>query len=397
MQKEVLYFSLGGAANHASTHFWNAQQSYFDYDAPSSSLEPPLIDHDVSFKAGVGTDGHETYTPRALLFDVRSEFGSMRQYNALYGADDEENARELWQSQVIHTHERVQRSRYLERLEREDHGEDAADDAADDANDEPFRYWSDYSRVLFHPRSQIHASAPSLYGSTYLAPMDGSDEPLASGSSRFETFEQGHRVAQALEADQQLLDENVRWFAEDSDMLQGLHFSANAYDGFSGLATSYLRWIADEYPKTPRVQFSLSRMFAGHSAFGERVTRLGRIIAMNEVLALAQQAELATMLVPASLDRGWQSGEHLHVDADRISETSAVLSALLETATLGSRWVEPWCPDALTPDCARSRRPLPRLCRGSIGAEIRASHSWAAACRRHCSLMYACRRLPKMR
>ena len=78
--QETVYLSFGTPANYVAAHFWNTQQSYFDYrsDAP-----PPLVEHDVSFKAGIGADGLDTYSPRAMLFDVREEFGALRRINAL--------------------------------------------------------------------------------------------------------------------------------------------------------------------------------------------------------------------------------------------------------------------------------------------------------------------------
>ncbi len=47
--KEIIYIQAGNTSNHVGTHFWNAQQSYFNY----SGDKEVLVDHDVSFREGV--------------------------------------------------------------------------------------------------------------------------------------------------------------------------------------------------------------------------------------------------------------------------------------------------------------------------------------------------------
>ncbi len=95
--KEIIHLSFGSFANHISTHFWNQQQSYFTYDqvddahaGPSGSTsrrtdeDEPLVDHDVSFQAGQTLSGHDTYNPRAVIFEIEQEFGALAKLNALY-------------------------------------------------------------------------------------------------------------------------------------------------------------------------------------------------------------------------------------------------------------------------------------------------------------------------
>jgi hypothetical protein len=47
--KEIIYIQAGNISNHVGTHFWNAQQSYFNY----SGDKEVLVDHDVSFREGI--------------------------------------------------------------------------------------------------------------------------------------------------------------------------------------------------------------------------------------------------------------------------------------------------------------------------------------------------------
>lgn len=71
-----------------ATHFWNTQESYFTY----SENEKPLVDHDVHWRAGYGTDGSETFLPRTVIYDLKGGFGSLRKINALYDVDPDADA-----------------------------------------------------------------------------------------------------------------------------------------------------------------------------------------------------------------------------------------------------------------------------------------------------------------
>lgn len=72
---EIVTVQLGHGANHVCTHFWNAQESYFTY---ADDEEVSAVDHDVHWRAGIGAAGEDTYTPRALIYDLKGGFGGMR-------------------------------------------------------------------------------------------------------------------------------------------------------------------------------------------------------------------------------------------------------------------------------------------------------------------------------
>lgn len=92
---EILTLQFGHRANHVCTHFWNAQESYFTYSSPSAgggadgaSSQQDLqqhreddispVDHDIHWRAGIGAAGEDTYTPRALIYDLKGGFGGMK-------------------------------------------------------------------------------------------------------------------------------------------------------------------------------------------------------------------------------------------------------------------------------------------------------------------------------
>lgn len=77
---EIITLQLGNFSNYTATHFWNVQESYFTY----GSLEESQIDHNVHWRAGIGTDGSETFLPRTVIYDLKGGFGALRKVNPLY-------------------------------------------------------------------------------------------------------------------------------------------------------------------------------------------------------------------------------------------------------------------------------------------------------------------------
>jgi len=53
--KEILYIQAGTLPNFVGTHFWNTQESYFQYDGyeGDDGTDEPEINHDASFREGL--------------------------------------------------------------------------------------------------------------------------------------------------------------------------------------------------------------------------------------------------------------------------------------------------------------------------------------------------------
>ena len=298
--QETVYLSFGTPANYVAAHFWNTQQSYFDYrsDAP-----PPLVEHDVSFKAGIGADGLDTYSPRAMLFDVREEFGALRRINALYETDEDAE----FDGPVIQTEPRVSPL-------------SAADEHAAP------RFWTDIAQTLFHPKSLLPVSAPSIYGHTFLSNM-GTD----TQNPTLDTFAQGQAIARAMEQDHGMFEDTLRWWTEDTDLMQGFQLSASMHDAYGGIVCTYLDMLADEYPKTERHLTLLSQRM-------EHNEKLTPYTMMNQALSLAHALDYAHLLTPIGLEAPPSSRwPHVRAEPTCMSETSAIVAALYETATLPLR------------------------------------------------------------
>ena len=95
------------------------------------------------------------------------------------------------------------------------------------------RYWSDFTRVFYHPRSIIQINDYEL-GSTILP---------------FEKWSTGEDLFSSLDRDHDLLDRDVRPWAEECDQMQGIQIFAGSDDAWGGFASRYIESLRDEYGK----------------------------------------------------------------------------------------------------------------------------------------------------
>lgn len=316
------------------------QESYFTY----SGDQEPLVDHDVLWRAGLGADGSETFMPRTVVYDLKGGFGSLRKINALYEVEDKGSDQALWwvflyfarqircssltqrcvrhQPVVVQKQEPIPQSAYQQSL---------------DAGLEPpelttstVRYWSDFNRVFFHPRSIIQLNDYELNSS--LVPF----EKWATGQDLFSTLDKEH----------DLVDRDLRPFIEEADHMQGIQLMATLDDAWGGFASDYIERLRDEYGKTSIWVWGLQDSFHGiprvspksHGS-GGRLTnaiqdkRLVRLA--NKAKSLTELYKNASIIVPITLPR--LLGSHVALDPSSHWHTSAVVAAALESATLPSR------------------------------------------------------------
>jgi hypothetical protein len=96
------------------------------------------------------------------------------------------------------------------------------------------RYWSDFNRVFYHPRSVVQLNEYEL--NSQLMP--------------FERWSAGEELFQGLDKEFDLLDRDIRPFVEECDQIQGFQLFTGADDAWGGFAGEYLENLRDEYGKT---------------------------------------------------------------------------------------------------------------------------------------------------
>lgn len=222
------------------------QESYFTY----AEDEESAIDHDVHWRPGLGADGSETFMPRTVIYDLKGGFGSLKRINALYDIQDEDPAQSssLWGGQaVVQKAEPIEPSAYQKSLD--------AGLEPPQLTTESVRYWSDFNRVFYHPRSIVQLNEYDLNSS--IAPF----ERWASGEELFADLDKEH----------DLVDRDMRPFAEEADHMQGIQIMTTVDDAWGGFASRYIEKLRDEYGKTTIWVWGLQDGFHG-------VNRVSKII-----------------------------------------------------------------------------------------------------------------------
>ncbi|KAK7727553.1 mtDNA inheritance, partitioning of the mitochondrial organelle [Cytospora paraplurivora] len=292
---EIITLQLGQQSNYLATHFWNAQESYFTYTEDEQSA----IDHDVHWRPGLAADGSETFMPRTVIYDLKGGFGSLRKINALYEIQDENppQASSLWQSL-----------------------DSGLEPPA--LTTETVRYWSDFNRVYYHPRSIVQLNEYEL--SSSLAP--------------FERWDSGEELFATLDKEHDIVDRDLRPFIEEADQMQGIQVVTTLDDAWGGFASRYLERLRDEYGKTTIWVWGLQEAFHQGISRDKRLLRL-----VNKAKSLTEMYKQASLVIPLAIPSSLppRVRNALSLDPSSAWHTSALLSAAMESATLPSRLKDP--------------------------------------------------------
>ncbi|KAK7937923.1 uncharacterized protein PG986_014791 [Apiospora aurea] len=301
---EIITLQLGQQSNYLATHFWNTQESYFTFGDDAG--ESP-VNHDVHFRPGLGADGTETFMPRTVIYDLKGGFGSMRKINALYEDQEAEAPAVLWSGKtVVQKQQPIDVSAYQESLD--------TGAAAPELTTQNVRYWSDFSRVFYHPRSIVQLNEYEL-GSTLMP---------------FEKWSMGEELFASLDKDHDLMDRDLRPFIEEADQMQGVQIMSGIDDAWGGFAAKYVERMRDEYGKTPIWVWGLQEPNAGIP----REKRLLRLT--NKARSIAELSSQVSLLIPLSVpSRSLASSVSL--DKSSPWNVTALFNAAMESTSLYTR------------------------------------------------------------
>lgn len=266
------------------------------------------MDHDVSFRPGIGADGSETYTPRTVIYDLKGAFGTLRRENALYQLQQQENpARDgQWSGSTIPLQlPPISPSPYQQAL---DQGLEPPS-----LTNESVRFWSDYNHVFHHPRSIVQLN----------------EYELNSSLMPFERFQTGEELFANLDREHDLLDRDLRPFLEECDQLQGIQVFTSTDDAWGGFTSRYLERISDELGKGCRWVFGLQDT--------QRTSRERRAMQLaNTAQSLYGIDPSASMHIPLS-SLPSSLPDYMSVAGASKWNTSALQAAAAESMTLPTR------------------------------------------------------------
>ncbi|OJJ45581.1 hypothetical protein ASPZODRAFT_133421 [Penicilliopsis zonata CBS 506.65] len=300
---EIITLQLGQRANYLATHFWNLQESYFTYN----ESEEPLVDHDVHFRPGLGADGSETFTPRTLIYDLKGSFGTLRKYNALYELSEELNGIQgLWDGkEIIQQQAAIPQSAYQNSL---DQGLPAPT-----LTTETVRYWSDFNRVFYHPRSIVQLN----------------DYELNSTTMPFEDWAVGEELFKDLDKEHDLLDRDLRPFAEECDQIRALQLYTSSDDAWGGFSARYVDRLRDEFGKKSIWVWAIES--------GAKVQRSKQLKQeMNRARSVHSISPQSSLYVPI-IDPPTRLPNYVNIDPHSEWHTSALICSAIESITLPSR------------------------------------------------------------
>ncbi|TIB40851.1 hypothetical protein E3P83_02565 [Wallemia ichthyophaga] len=323
---EIVHISFGHSSAYSTTHYFNQQEHYFN----QADCDTHNIDHDSSYRIGEGYDGSQTYTPRLLLYDLKSNFGSIKKINELYQKPtsyDDSKIDTLSGLNIEYQTQQPQRTRYQAELES---GKEPSPPTSDEVAS-----WTDFNRSYFHPRS-IHQI------SGYVQCGTGTD-----GVAGFDGWELGQDVYKEYEKEFNSLDEDLRHFAEECDLLQGFHVNADVSDAWSGFSVAYLEDVRETYTKTPIVvnaherdhlfswKQSLKNKVESENKDVEKDTRhpLSNTILMNELLSLSKLESVSDLVVPLSCPTKWNEN-NTDSKMNSLFISSSILSPHLDAICL---------------------------------------------------------------
>ena len=112
------------------------------------------------------------------------------------------------------------------------------------------RYWSDFNRMYYHPRSSVQIN----------------EYQLNSGIQPFEGYGLGQELFKSLNREHDMIDRDFRLFAEECDQMQGIQILTSADDAWAGFTGEYISELRDEYGKVNICTWGLER--------SERVVRV---------------------------------------------------------------------------------------------------------------------------
>lgn len=346
--KEIVTVQVGGFSNYVGSHFWNFQDELLglaEDDNGDPAFKNTGLDMDVLYRLGETSQGIPTYTPRLLSIGSRGSLGAVRASGSLYGETSLSNASSVltWGGTVArYVSQPYEKNEFLQSLEEEEdrdknrnrsESSDNQNSTATQLNgiqnrkqqdrarieclENGVQYWTDYSKVQFHPSSLYEIQG--LWKD--ITPFDdyGSGRGIVTESSQAEE-----------------LSNRLRFFAEECDHMQGFQFLVDDSCGFASIAGDFLEILVDEYVHTPVVLYT-TRDPSSFTKFQDLRSSMRR--RLHDAISFVKLSSFTGLTVPVGLPSLAKSetSRFLFLDDSNLFHSSAVYAASFHTATLPFR------------------------------------------------------------
>eukprot|EP00899_Mesostigma_viride_P019745 jgi/Mesvir1/27772/Mv07455-RA.1 len=395
--REVITLHVGNFSNFVGAHFWNIQDETLGLQAlanESQALEMGAdssnsdsnsnnyasdVDLDVLFRVGEAKHGAPTYNPRMLAIDAKGALGAI-QFGSSSGRGASSGTVTTWATPArVFASQPIPPSPFQSALYEEGAAAAALALAEAAAARDPggaaralgwdadaqaarmeeaaaalegcVRFWSDYVKAWYHPRSVMEL-AGVWHGVTPFGDYGDGQEARRCAATRDE------------------ISDRIRVFVEECDRVQGFHILADDTSGFGAVSASVLEDIADEYKSTPTLLFGCGSSptsvagrggDASHSygpgdgsggslgGGGSRAMARGQAVIarqLSRALSLSEVAPLVSLYVPLydvaaaggpGSSSPWGDFRHLQLNPSSAFHLGALYGVLVDTVTLPTR------------------------------------------------------------
>ncbi|XP_020528148.1 protein misato homolog 1 isoform X2 [Amborella trichopoda] len=341
--REIVTIQVGGISNYIGSHFWNFQDELLGL-AEENNGDPVYkntdMDMDVFYRAGETHQGIPTYTPRLLSIDMQGALGSLRASGSLYEGVPSLDASSVvtWKGKSTkHVSEPHKKNLFLQSLEDEDESlsycnelaggiednqtQEDKDKQCVDCLENGVEFWTDYSKVHFHPQS--------------LFELNG----LWRGPHEFNNYGTGREVfSECLQGEE--ISTRLRFFVEECDHMQGFQFIVDDSGGFSSVAAEFLEQISDEYRNIPILLYA-ARGPDSYTNIPSWKASMSKNL--HDAISFSRLSSFCNLMVPLGLPSLSQSdaSRFLCVDDAKPFHTSAVYAAALHSISLPFRMMLP--------------------------------------------------------
>ncbi|XP_063924432.1 protein misato-like [Zophobas morio] len=292
---EILTLQFGHYSNFIGTHWWNIQESSFQYDPDN----PSEINHDILYREGLTLKGDVTFTPRLLLVDLKGSLKALPEDGELYEAAQEDTDTSPFEIVAEQKQEKIDFQKDLDQGLQTKKIYDLDNDA---------HVWSDFLYTRFHPRSV-----------NVVKDYQHSDE-----HTPFDIFPLGTNLWKKDQFSEDFVDK-IRNYIEECNNFQGFHVLLDAMDGFSGLSTSCLEYIRDEYDTKSVFSFPVNVDLSSKNPLN----------LLSLALCVDGLNEHSSLFTPLSTKS--RRFDLLSFKPDLPYHSSAILAATLDTVTLNYR------------------------------------------------------------
>ncbi|XP_044499577.1 protein misato homolog 1-like isoform X2 [Mangifera indica] len=333
--REIVTIQVGGFANFIGSHFWNFQDELLGLASDpegDSVFKNQCLNMDVLYRTGETHQGILTYTPRLVSVDFQGSLGSVSSCGTLYNeASSVPSDVVTWKGSVsTQVSEPHKKNLFLQSLYKEEQENltvmNAAKDKRNDFQreiedkdmveclDNGVQYWTDFSKVHYHPQSLYELSG--LWMDVQEFDNYGIGRDASSGSFREDTCER------------------LRFFVEECDHVQGFQFIVDDSGGFSAVAADFLENIADEYTNTPVLLYA-ARSPTSYTNLRSRKQTVFRDL--HDSVSFSRLVPYCKLIVPVGLPSLSTTTTFLHIEDEKPYHCSAVYAAALHSASLPLR------------------------------------------------------------